>query len=165
MGRDVGIECAIEVGAIGISADRGASVRWFIIDVGPGIGCGLRRRSGVVDVHLELILLKEKAGLLEGQRRANRLTLNHERECAGLWGSPTTPTPPRPWSCLTTSDQARKDRGSSIVTARVHTNLPSTERRDTKAGLCDVRDPHEPRPHAGVSHLRLAPRRHGNSLG
>ena len=32
------------------------------------------------------------------------------------------------------------------MTSHVHTNLPSTERRDTKAGLCDVRDPHEPPP-------------------
>jgi hypothetical protein len=103
--------------------------------------------------------------LLEGQRRANRLTLNHERECVGLWGNPSTPTSPRPWPCLTTSDKARKDCGNSIVTSNVHTNLPSTERRDTKAGLCDVRDPHEPPPHAGKLHLRLTPRWHGNSLG
>jgi len=80
---------------------------------------------GVVNVHLELILLEEKVGLLEGQRRASRLALNHEREFVSLRGNPATSTPPRPWPCLTTSDKLRKDCGSSIMNSHVHTNSNS----------------------------------------
>ena len=66
VGRGVGVECATKVGGgigvvvNGISAGRSTSVRWYIIDVGPGIGCGVGRRSSVVDVHLGRSWLKKR---------------------------------------------------------------------------------------------------------